>query len=378
MIKNFTRLLLFFALAAGMAACASGIKSYQKGNYLTACEQAVSKLRSHPDNQDARYALTNAYPLALTNAEREIGNLLMSMNSANAGKIVASYERLNKLANDINHCPAALEIISHPNEYYNELRSAKNTAAGLCYNEGMAALDRRNIEDARYALDRFTAANHYVPGYKDVLDKIEEARYESTLRVIVMNPQLPNRYQLNADFFYTRLMQDVARNTYRHLVRFYTPAEAASLQMNDPHQLLVLNFEDFTVGNTDKSSNTVELKREDVLVGTTVINGKQQNIYGTVKANYTYSKLEVISGGVLSIRLVDPLTKRIINQKNLQGSTVWKSEWASYNGDERALSDHQKQLTTKRQQSIPPQQELFSSFAGPLYNDAMKFISSVY
>jgi hypothetical protein len=67
-----------------------------------------------------------------------------------------------------------------------------------------------------------------------------------------------------------------------------------------------------------------------------------------------------------------------MNQKNLRRSSVWASEWATYNGDERALSSQQKRLVEQHQKPLPPEQELFNSFAAPLYEDAMKFISSVY
>lgn len=377
-MRKIVEFFLLLVLVAGLGACASGIKAYQKGNYLTACEEAVSKLRSKPDHEDARYALSNGYPLALSTAQREIDNLSMNMNSANAERVILLYERLNKLADNIYRCPAALELIPQPVEFQREVIDAKNKIAQIAYDEGIVAMDRNTIDQARIAFDCFTLANRYVPGYRDVLNKIEEARYAATLRVIVMNPLLPNRYQLDANFFYTQLMQDVTRNTYRRLVRFYTPDEATALNMNDPHQLLVLNFEDFVVGDTKTSSNTTELKRDNVVVGTTTVNGVKQDVYGTVQVKYTLSRIEIISGGVLSIKIIDPPTGRILYQKNLQGSTVWKSERASFNGDERALSDRQKALVGRRQETPPPPQELFSSFAGPLYADAMKFISSVY
>jgi hypothetical protein len=75
---------------------------------------------------------------------------------------------------------------------------------------------------------------------------------------------------------------------------------------------------------------------------------------------------------------VDPATGRIINQKNLRRQSVWATEWATFNGDERALSNEQKKLVAQRQLLLPPEQELFNSFAGPLYEDAINFISSVY
>lgn len=372
------KIIVVSIVTLALAACGSALKSYQKGNYYAACEEAVNKLRSKPNDNDARYALANAYPLAQNTAMRDINNLSSMQTIGNYEKIVQLYTRLNNITESIYRCPAALELIPNPANYYNNLQAAKLRLVEMYYNEGVNALNIGTVEKARYALDLLTRANNHISGYKDIPSLMDEALYLATLRVIVLNPQLPLRYQLNADFFYTRLMSDITRNTYRHLVRFYTPPEAEAQQMRDPHQLLVLNFEDFTVGNTNQTNNKVELKRENVVVGTIEEKGVKKEVLGTVKATLTTSRIEVKSSGVLSIRLVDPATGRILNQKNLRNSATWVSEWASYNGDERALSAEQKRLVQQRQRPLPSEQELFSSFAGPLYEEAMKFISSVY
>ena len=367
---------LTFALT--VAACGNALKSYEKGNYYTACEEAVSKLRSKPADADASYALVNAYPLAQNVLMREIEKLSGIRTTNNYEKIVQNYTRLDKLTESIYRCPAALALIPNPTNYYNDLQEAKITLVDMYYNEGRTALNAGTIEKARLALNIFTKVNNYIPGYKDVARLLEEARYQATLHVVVLNPQLPLRYQLNADFFYTRLMSDVARNTYHHLVRFYTPAEAESLQMRNPNQLLALNFEDFTIGNMNRTNNTIEVKRDNVVIGTVDTKEGKKNVHGTVTAKLTTSRIEIISSGVLSVRLINPATGRIMNQKNLRRQSVWVTEWATYNGDERALSAEQKRLTEQRQKPLPPDQELFNSFASPLYEDAMRFISSVY
>jgi len=369
-----TKFIIILTVTATMAACGNALRSYQKGNYYTACEEAVSKLRSKPNDADASYALVNAFPLAESMLLRDINNLSMTKTINNYEKVVQLYTRLDKLTENIYRCPAALSLIPNPTNYYNDLQKSKTTLVEMYYNEGINALNVGSIDKARLALNYFTQVNHYIPGYKDVANLMDEACYMATLRVVVLNPQLPMRYQLNVDFFYIRLMSDITRNTYRHLVRFYTPAEADADHMRNPHQLLVLNFEDFTVGNMNRTNNTIEVKRDSVIVGT--VGGK--NVYGTVRAKLTTSRIEIISAGVLSIRMVDPATNRIMNQKNLRRNSVWATEWATYNGDERALSAQQKRLVEQRQQPLPPEQELFSSFAAPLYEEAMKFISSVY
>lgn len=368
-----------FIMCLLLAGCASGIKSYQRGDYYQACEEAVNRLRSSPNNGDARTALMNAYPLAKANAERDIATLTAAGDLASYEKAVSVYDRMGRLADDIRHCPAALALIPNPSDYAAERLAAARTTARLAYDAGAKALAFGTLEKAREAYDCFVRAERYAPGYKDVQEKIAQARYDATLRVIVMRPQLSTKYQLNGDFFYNRLMTDITKRTYKYLVRFYTPEEAAAEGMANPHQILELNFVDFTVGNTREVSNTTDLTRDDVEVATTMgPNGVKQPVKGTVKAKYTSNRIEVISQGTLGMRTMDAFTGRVLIQKNHSGKYVWEAEWATFNGDERALTSAQLALTKKRAQTPPPAQDLFSNFANPLYKNCTDYISAAY
>ena len=367
--------ILIAGICLWIVGCSSGLKAFQRGDYFLACENAVSRLRSKPDNEKARVALSRAYPLALENALREINNIANTKSIRNYERIITLYNRMNKLADEINRCPAALTLIPYPREFYNERQQAVNTATQLLYDEGEKALSFGTLESARLALDYFIRANRYSSGYRDVQYKIEQARYEATLRVIVVRPLLPRNYQINANFFYDRLMSEITRNTYRHLVRFYTPEEAIAERMNNPHQLLELNFENFVVGNSRETSKTVDMKRDSVELR---ISRDGQKIYGTVRARYITHRVEIISSGTLRVRTIDPVNRRTFNNKSFSGRHVWSTEWASFTGDERALNNSQKAMVGRRRQLPPPPQDLFADFANPLYAKATEYINAIY
>lgn len=380
-MKIFARIVRIAVIALSiwlLAGCATGLRAYQRGDYYKASMQAVQRLRSKPDNRKARTALANAYPLAVSNAKRAADNALASQNLSQIDGIVAIFSDMNRLADEIHHSPAALAIIPEPVEFHEELRLAKDLVAEMSYQAGIKALSEGTMEQARAAYRHFTLVNQYVPGYKDVISRMEEARYAATLRVVVTRPVTNPQYALNAEFFYTRLMNDITKRTYRNFVRFYTPEEAQSLGMNDPHELLILNFEDFTVGNVLESIKETELRRDSVIVGTTKVNGVTHNVYGTVKAKYTLNRIEIVSQGILSVRILNPSTNRVMRHSDFAGRSVWHSEWASFNGDERALSREQLELTKRKPLPPPPPQELFVSFADPLYSKAAQYIAAMY
>ena len=359
--------------------CKTGSQAYKSGDYYTACMQAVERLRNSPTNKQSISVLQMAYPLAQQMAMRDVNNALTYKDARSYDLLVKTYTQMNNLANAINRCPAALNLIPNPTEYYTQLVEAKQRAAEFYYNEGEKALYIGTMEDARIAYSHFLKANEYVPDYKDLREKIIEARECGTLRVVVLPPIVSNRYQIDADFFYTKLMSDITRRTYKHLVRFYTPEEARAERLYNPHQELVLNFEDFTVGNVRETSNTTEVVREDVEIGVVKTDDdKEQKVYGTVKAKFTSYRIELISEGVLSMQIVDPSTRRVINQQAFTNRSVWASEWGSFNGDERALTNAQLNLAQKRRLTPPSQQDLFVSFANGLFAKATNYISSVY
>jgi hypothetical protein len=346
---------------------------------MQACEEAVKKLRGSPGNEDARTALTNAYPPAKSTADQQIASLKTASGLYNHETIITLCDRMNRLADDIRHCPAALTLIPNPADYTAERVAAAQTAAQIAYNAGVEAANRGTLEKAREALDFFIRADRHVPGYRDTRDRIGQMRHEATLRVIVMRPVLSQTYQLNGDFFNNRLMADITKRTYKYLVRFYTPEEAAAGGMGNPHQILELDFVGFAVGNTRETSNTVELTRHNVEIGTTTdAAGARQSVKGTVKARYTSNRVEIISQGVLGMRTVDAATGRVLNQKNYSNKYTWATEWATFNGDERALNGDQIALGKKRPQTPPDAQVLFNSFANPLYKNCTDYISATY
>ncbi len=377
-MKNLYLILSAVVLAAFVSSCSSGIKALQSGDYYDAVLKSVERLRSDPGNKKARAALAQAYPLAVADGERQAALAPASRDVRTLENNIKIYTRLNRLSEEIYRCPAAMSVIPAPREYRNELRETMDLVGPLYYEQGMAALAVGTLDAAREAYDCLSRTAHYTPGYKDVAHQLDRARYAATLRVVVTSPVTPGRYQLDAMWFYDKLMSEITAATYRNLVRFYTSHEAKAERMTNPHQVLYLDFADFTVGNTAQNNNTVELVRDDVVVGTTTVNGQKQNVMGTVKAKYTSHRMEIISQGILTLRITDGYSSRVLYQKALPGKSVWASEWASFNGDERALSSQQLALTHKKQLALPSHQELFHSFASPLYAQASSFIGYTY
>jgi hypothetical protein len=101
-------------------------------------------------------------------------------------------------------------------------------------------------------------------------------------------------------------------------------------------------------------------------------------VYGTVKATMYYSKKTTTSKGVLNFRIIDAKTNAVLAVERMPGEHVWISEWATFNGDERALTPQQLQLCKQREKIPPAPQELFIEFTKPIYDRLTVKIKDFY
>ena len=365
-----TIVLILFA-----SACSSGYKAYKKGDYYKATISSIEKLRNSSGNEKAQFVLSRSYPLAQKTALRNIENASLSTQQNKFDIIVQEYEKLNHMADEIYRTPRALEIFPNPQSFPRELSDAKEQAAEQAYQAGLKALNVGTLPQARVALNLFTRANQYVNGYKNVLSLIEDARYEATLRVVFEKPITNNRFQYSADFFSQNLFSEISNALKSRMVRFYTYNERSNIF---PHQYLVLNFEDYSIANVVEKRNTIDVKRDSVKVGTVRIDGVNRDVFNTVTAKYTEVQREIKSGGILSVRIFDTATNALIESRNFAGEYVWVNTYATYRGDERALSSAQLANCQREAVQPPPHQQMFVEFTKPIYTQAVSFIRSYY
>lgn len=112
--------------------------------------------------------------------------------------------------------------------------------------------------------------------------------------------------------------------------------------------------------------------------GSATIEGDTNKVYGTVKATLYHFTKTTTSRGVVSFRIVDAKTGALLSSEKLPGEFVWVSEWATFNGDERALSAEHLNLTKMKEKPAPPPQDLFIEFTRPIYDQITTKIREFY
>ena len=355
--------------------CASPARFYKQGKYYAATVAAAKKLRSKPDDIETQQILQDSYRLAIENAQRSINSMQYQSDPLKYYSIVKQYENLCDMAQKIYSSPKANEIITAPIDFSAELAAAKNAGAEAYYSKAEALLATNSIADARLAFDYLKNANNFVVGYKDMNALIAEAKYKSVLRVEVTRPFVHQAYELSADFFYEDLIAELNdKNVYRD-VEFYTPQMTKNVFI---HQSVTIDFSNFFVQEPKDTRRIVQCRRDSVLTGYTNVRGAQYPVYSTVRATLTEYTRTILAQGSLVVKIVDNATKRVLKQQKISSDYVWQTRWATYQGDERALSQTQLNMCRRIPEMSPMPQEFFYEVTRPMYAKAVGILSNFY
>lgn len=356
----------------------TGNRSLNKGNYDKAIQQSVKKLRKSPNNKKAQKTLLNAYNLAVKTKIEEINRLKSSSDVFKWERIVDIYSNLNHISSKIDHCPACLKIIPDANTYNSSLEEAKYNAATVRYNLGIEQMKINTISAAQDAYRHFYKARFYISNFKDIDKQLEKARKAATLRVVMEHiPMHSHALKLSNEFFESKIFEYLNKLNYE-FVQFYSAEDAASYNIK-PHQYLLLKFDDFIVGQQSMYEKEIEIKKDSVVLKTEILpDKKEKKIYGTVKANLHTYTLSITSTGLLDMKIKDASSNTTIVQNKMPGTYVWETKWASFNGDERALSKEQLDMTRQKPGVPLPPQQLFIEFTKPIFNQLTSHLSNYY
>lgn len=359
----------------------SGTKALEKGNYYEAVLQSVDKLRKDSDNSKASEVLPAAYRNAQEDFMRDIARAKNANQQFRWEAILDYYNKLNKMQEVIENCTACRRIVS-PQTFFQETEEARDNAAAERYVLGDDILRRKKISklDARLAFDHFEQITIFAPNYKDARNRLEEALDLGSVHVVVEQPKVNSRlYQYSNEYFQAKVEEFLRTNRRMNkFIRFYSPEEAKTVRVK-PDQVIRLEIIDFVVGETNVATDRQNVtSRDSVKTGEATVNGKKVSVYGKVTATIIKSRKAVRSRGLLSMEIFDYQTNKTLSREDIPGEFTWVNEWASFNGDERALTNSELNMTRNREQLPPPPQQLFIEFTKPIYDQVTSRIRRFY
>ncbi|MEQ8469944.1 MAG: hypothetical protein RIC35_02095 [Marinoscillum sp.] len=375
-MKKYYNLCVILGLATILLGCASGKNALKKGDYDKAVAQAINRLRSNDDHKKAASTLKKAYRFAVEAHMTNIKRANVSNDPLKWEAVAWGYQNINNMADQILRCPGCRDVVPNPVRYDSELANAKRNAADVRYDMGVAALNfKRDRTKAIEAHEHFLMVQNFVPRYKDVEDKLREAIYYATLRVVVEPIPSPSRMlSIKHEFFVNKINEYLHHNVISPYVQFYTPSEAETQKLEYVDHVIRMEFDQFSLGNVYSNKTTRDVSRDSVVIATR----DGEKIYGTVKAKLTINEKAITGNGLLDFKIYDNDRNKVISQEKFPSEYVWSIRWASFNGDERALNEEELEMVNRVESSIPSPQWMFEEFTAPLYDQAIGKIRAYY
>jgi hypothetical protein len=376
------KIITIFLVSSLSWACSSGKKALEKGNFDEAVFTAINRLQKSPTNANAQQVLKEAYPAAIDYHLNKINSWEKSQEQFHWERVAEEYIKIHQLGDKMTNCSSCISLVGTPKRYYESLQASQNLAADERYTVGTNAFAAapNNRQAAKDAFFNFSRAEQLVPNYKDAKTKTDQAYELACLNIVVEQVTVTSRaYQLSNEYFQEKINEFLKTNPkLNQFVRFYTVQEAKRQALPTDH-IIRLQFDDFIVGQTYVNNNTETLTSKDsVKVGETTVNAKKVAVYNRVTAKYVQTQKTVSSRGLLDFQIIDYKTNQRVHQDKIQGEFVWKNEWASFNGDERALSSTQLNLCKNKELLPPAPQQLFIEFSKPIYDQVTRKIKKYY
>ncbi|GAB5527621.1 MAG: hypothetical protein Roseis2KO_54930 [Roseivirga sp.] len=361
-----------------LISCATGKNAFDKGNYETAIDRAVNRLQANPDNKKSKQVLVEGYQLASNYHLDLIRNYRSGGDNFKWERVYQEYQQLNSYYSKIQRCPACLKLVN-PTIYQAELENAASLAAQNRYDIGKAALADSTIESGREAFRNFRVALDYDQNLPDIDNLLGLARNMGTVRVLIEPIPVHSRsLALTNEYFENKIVEYLDGYSRDKFVQFFTYDEAEQTDLQPDH-IISLQFDDFVLGQTLIESKTKEVSQDSVVVGSyTDSDGVEHDVFGTVKAEVTTNRKTLESNGVMNMEIRDAYTGRILTQQKLPSQDVWVHEWASYNGDERALTKEEIRMSKRNELPPPSPQTLFISFIDRIYAQITQRVGNFY
>ena len=358
--------------------CKSAEKLYNKGRYDEAVMLAAKKLQKKPGNAELLNVLQDAYRFAVNGHESNIRNLANSNSDLRWEHIYSEYQQLQALYEAIRRSPSVYDIVQ-PTDYSSYLATYKEEAGNARYERGLELMDQDNKQSYRQAYSEFQKALALKPGDLSIKQKMQES-YENAVTNVVIQPLNRFGYQYtNYDFDYRNFNYEILRylnNNKGQFVRYYSPSEARSGHLKTDNSV-EMRFSDVNIGRYRDQRSTREVSKQ--VVSKEIIISKDSVVreYTTVKAKIITTIRTINADGLLQATVRDYYDRRIWND-TYRGEYSWTYSFATYTGDERALSDEDKKLINQREQWPPSNNEIIRIIMEEIQRKAQCGISDYF
>jgi len=349
---TFIFLITFFTAFTG---CKTASKQYDNGNYDEAVDLAVKKLQKKPSDRKAKELLQNAYKLAKDNHESQIKSFSDNTSDLKWEWIYREYTSLQNLYNTIRRSPEAINTVK-ATDYSGYLSTYAKKSADNRYERGLQLMEKNDKPGFKNAYFEFTAALNFSPDDLNIQSKKDEAYQNALTNVIVMpmdNFRYRNTSYNDPEFrdFEINILKKLQNNSNAGFIKYYSDQEARNRNI-PAEQFIDFQFSTQNIGKTKDEETTREVSKEVVVKETVFKPDSIVKEYKKVFAKVTTTKRTISSDGTVLVNVRDINGRRLWTD-DVRGNHTWKTEFTTYTGDERALTDADKQAVNKTRENAP-------------------------
>lgn len=360
-----------FALVVLLLTGCNSVKRNQKflaqGDYDQVIELAVKKLSKDPygKNSDAHASfLEEAFAQVVEEDKRRIQFLQQENLPSNTREIYYLYCDLGKRQELIRPLTSLVNLNVRMEDYTESILASKRNFADYLFAEGNRYLNRNTVLEAREAYEYFSDLKAIQANYLGLDDKLNEAHFKGTDFVFV---ELNNQSGQIIPF---RLEQELLDfNTYG-LDNFWT--EYHNRQEQGIHYTfgIDLNFREINI-SPERISEKEYQRKKVIKDGWEYVLDRYGNVMKdslgndikvdkliTVTANVTYTEQTKAVQVVGEAEYLDLDRNRVINRHPLGTEFIFENIFARYQGDERALTDEDREFIRNDFFPFPSNQQM--------------------
>ena len=336
--------ILAFALAGVfLFSCSTSKKFKATVNEDKPLFAAINELVKHPDNQKAVNDLKNFYAHSIQRHEQALRVNSSSQDEGRWDRMLQSLQAMQHIYNSVMAVPGSSSVI-RPENYENEIRRTRETAAEYFYDKGRDLNARGGRQDAINAYQAFQKAGSYVSGYKDS-ERLARDAYDRSVIYVVINPIEDNRISLSGintwgnglryrpEEVQLSLIRDLDNRNNRNPARFLTDRQAYRDRIQ-PDVEVNMAWRDIDIRNSRPREFQRQVSKQ-IQIGQDT-SGKA--VYRTVFATLYVTQMQFSVRGEIEYEIRDMNSRRNLDYGTVYDDVNWSDSYATYRGDSRALS----------------------------------------
>ena len=388
----------------GYSDYSSGRKYYFKGQFDSAAQHLSKSLTLKPNNKKAIRLFELSYNSAVSEHQQEISRLLSIEKKSKWPSLVAEYTSLIKLGNHVKRLKPLLKntinynLELQVNDYSDKLSNANTGAADYHYSLGLKFQDEADKETQKKAAINFRLSQNYIPDYLDSKELYKKARKNATFTLLIRefdgnrkySSYIRDQIMLNQSNESKEFLRIINRDELETILSELALVQSGITE-NDYLEISELSGADHilsatmisnyqpaeTITDTDIKQKKEVVIKKDAYVDSTG-ETKYKEIKGTVRATVDHYKKKSGATITLSYKIININNSKVLYNGEVKGRKNYFHEWATYEGDKRALSSKYRNLVKQKDEFAPSKDDLLMSIANDVSKKFANKISNHY